>query len=29
MGGIAILFVAMVMDRIVQGAFRRGKRKSS
>ncbi len=27
MGGIAILFVAMVMDRIVQGAFRRDKRK--
>ncbi|GGF74725.1 ABC transporter permease [Mameliella alba] len=27
MGGIAILFVAMVMDRIVQGAFRRKTRK--
>lgn len=27
MGGLAILFVAMVMDRIVQGAFRRGSRK--
>ncbi|WP_272010642.1 ABC transporter permease [Roseovarius sp. ZX-A-9] len=27
MGGIAILFVAMVMDRIVQGAFRRDQRK--
>lgn len=25
MGGLAILFVAMVMDRIVQGAFRRDK----
>ena len=29
MGGVAILFVAMVMDRVVQGAFRRGgKRKT-
>jgi len=27
MGGVAILFVAMVMDRIVQGAFRRDKMK--
>lgn len=27
MGGVAILFVAMVMDRIVQGAFRGDKRK--
>lgn len=26
MGGIAILFVAMVMDRIVQGAFRRDRK---
>lgn len=26
MGGVAILFVAMVMDRIVQGAFRRHER---
>ena len=24
MGGVAILFVAMIMDRVVQGAFRRG-----
>lgn len=27
MGGVAILFVAMVMDRIVQGTFRRGRRR--
>ena len=26
MGGVAILLVAMVMDRVVQGMFRRGKR---
>ncbi len=27
LGGFAILFVAMVIDRIVQGAFRRGDQK--